>query len=479
MKEIIRINIKPAGVFLLATLFFLSPVMAQGEGDGSLVSPLAGTELQFVSTSSWCLTDTECRFTVVLPEIVPSQVGMGTPSLSAGVTFVSASKNLWVEGRASGTILELVFNFSQSGSIQLPPLEVMVDGQLHSIPFAPVDVFQNPKSLKPQLELSFHDQLGRELVLQAHDAVQGKKALQLEAGKPVFITVQLRYAAALEGLIWDLTPQGLFQQEVSYEESFNPGAQELSHQLQPVAEFSFIPLKTGELQLPAIRLEVRGYDENHHTLSTGAISVVSVQAPEAAPSRDDVAASAFASAFTPPAVTEEESVPEVVPESAQKLASLRWKERSSLPWSSASQQRQQFEQELALTPGKGEPSLPLGWLGLGLSLGALIATIVTICKRKVFLSVILGFLCILAFIASIVYLKPTFQPTGILAANNLSRIPEPDATHLFPVPPYSVVRIQNEVLGWYYVEAAGLEGWIPTEMVIAIYGQADSATVKP
>ena len=95
MKEIIRINIKLAGVFLLATLFFLSPVMAQGEGDGSLVSPLAGTELQFVSTSSWCLTDTECRFTVVLPEIVPSQVGMGTPSLSAGVTFVSASKNLW------------------------------------------------------------------------------------------------------------------------------------------------------------------------------------------------------------------------------------------------------------------------------------------------------------------------------------------------------------------------------------------------
>ena len=52
-------------------------------------------------------------------------------------------------------------------------------------------------------------------------------------------------------------------------------------------------------------------------------------------------------------------------------------------------------------------------------------------------------------------------------------------THLFPVPPYSVVRIQNEVLGWYYVEAAGLEGWIPTEMVIAIHGQADSATVKP
>ena len=51
MKEIIRINIKLAGVFLLTTLFFLSPVMAQGEGDGSLVSPLAGTQTRVSATT--------------------------------------------------------------------------------------------------------------------------------------------------------------------------------------------------------------------------------------------------------------------------------------------------------------------------------------------------------------------------------------------------------------------------------------------
>ena len=88
-----------------------------------------------------------------------------------------------------------------------------------------------------------------------------------------------------------------------------------------------------------------------------------------------------------------------------------------------------------------------------------------------FLSIILGFFCILVFVLTMVYLKPSFQSSGILAANNLSRIPEPVATHLFPVTPYSVVRIQDEVLGWYYVEAAGLEGWIPKEMVIPIHGK--------
>ena len=107
-----------------------------------------------------------------------------------------------------------------------------------------------------------------------------------------------------------------------------------------------------------------------------------------------------------------------------------------------------------------------------------IVTMVAIFKKKVFLSVLLGFLCILVFISSMVYLKPSFQPAGILAANNLSRIPEPDATHLFPVTPYSVVQIQQEVLGWYYVEAAGLEGWIPRELVIPIQKQGASAAQK-
>ena len=113
MKELIRRNIKQAGIFFLVALFCLPSVLAQGEGDGSLPAPLAEKELQFVSTSSWCLTDTECSFTVVLPEIVPSQVAIGNPVLPAGVSFVSASKNLWIEGRASGTILELVLSHSR------------------------------------------------------------------------------------------------------------------------------------------------------------------------------------------------------------------------------------------------------------------------------------------------------------------------------------------------------------------------------
>ena len=468
------------GCFLLAFFVSLPTVLAQGEGDFSV--PASGKKLEFALAdgSSWCLTDTECSFTLVLPDIVPSQVGFENPTGISGVTLLSATKNLWVEGLNSGTSIELVFSFSQSGQLELPPLAVQIDGVPFAIPFAPVEVFPNPKSLKPQVQLIFHDEQGNERFLFQEEALQGNyhvqdgSLLQVIAGEPLVVTLSLRYGSALSGLTWDLSPEALFQQLASYQEDWNQGATELSHEFQPVAQFRYIPLKTGSVEFPSITLEVQGYDEELHTLGLGNFPVLSLppQAThDASNNQDAETLEAFALAFSPPAQVEEAPSVEVQPEIAQELAALRWKERMSFPWSSAYQQRQKLEQELGLSSSKGEASLLLGWFGVGIALATLVLTVISIFRRKGFFSIILGFFCILVFVLTMVYLKPSFQSSGILAANNLSRIPEPVATHLFPVTPYSVVRIQDEVLGWYYVEAAGLEGWIPKEMVIPIHGK--------
>lgn len=468
------------GCFILAFFVSLPTVLAQGEGDFSV--PASGKKLEFALAdgSSWCLTDTECSFTLVLPDIVPSQVRFENPTGISGVTLLSATKNLWVEGLNSGTSIELVFTFSQSGQRELPPLAVQIDGVPFAIPFAPVEVFPNPKSLKPQVQLIFQDEQGNERFLLQEEALQGNyhgqdgSLLQVIAGEPLVVTLSLRYVSALMGLAWDLSPEALFQQLASYQENWNQGATELSHEFQPVAQFRYIPLKTGSVEFPSITLEVQGYDEQFHTLGLGKFPVLSLppQAThDASDNQDAETLEAFSLAFSPPAQVEEATSVEVQPEIAQELAALRWKERMSFPWSSAYQQRQKLEQELGLSSSKGEASLLLGWFGVGIALGTLVLTVISIFRRKGFFSIILGFFCILVFVLTMVYLKPSFQNSGILAANNLSRIPEPVATHLFPVTPYSVVRIQDEVLGWYYVEAAGLEGWIPKEMVIPIHGK--------
>ena len=477
MKNFLCKKNKLAGCFILAFFMCLPVVLAQGEGDFAV--PVSGKlELGLTNGSTWCLTDTECSFSVILPEIVPSQVRFENPTGISGVTLLSATKNLWVEGLNSGTSIELVFSFSQSGLMELPPLAVQIDGVPYAIPFAPVEVFPNPKSLKPQVQLLFQDELGNEIFLLHQEAlggnhhVQDGALLQVVAGKSLVVTLSLRYGSSLSGLVWDLSHDALFQQLASYQEDWNQGSTELSHEFQPVAQFRYIPLKTGTVQFPVITLEVQGYDEKLHTLNLGNFPVVSLPPQESGISSDEQdaeALAAFALAFSPPDQGEEVPAVEVQPEIAQELAQLRWKERMSFPWSSVHGQRQTLEQELGLPSSKGEASLLLGWLGVGIALATLVITVIFIFRKKGFLSIVLGFFCILVFVLTMVYLKPSFQSSGILAANNLSRIPEPVATHLFPVPPYSVVRIQDEVLGWYYVEAAGLEGWIPKEMVIPIH----------
>ena len=477
MKNFLCKKNKLAGCFILVFFMCLSTVLAQGEGDFAVSGKL---ELRLTNGSTWCLTDTECSFSVILPEIVPSQVRFENPTGISGVTLLSATKNLWVEGLNSGTSIELVFSFSQSGLLELPPLAVQIDGVLYAIPFAQLEVFPNPKSLKPQVQLLFQDELGNERFLLHQEALRGNhhvqdgELVQVVAGVPLVVTLSLRYGSSLSGLVWDLSHDALFQQLVSYQEDWNQGATELSHEFQPVTQFRYIPLKTGTVQFPSITLEVQGYDEELHTLSLGNFPVISLppQAThDASDNQDAEALETFALAFSPLAQVEEVPAVEVQPEIAQKLAQLRWKERRSFPWASVHEQRQRVEQELGLPSSRGEASLLLGWLGIGIALVALVLTVILIFRKKGFLSIILGFFCILVFVLTMVYLKPSFQSSGILAANNLSRIPEPVATHLFPVTPYSVVRIQDEVLGWYYVEAAGLEGWIPKEMVIPIHGK--------
>ena len=477
MKNFLCKKNKLAGCFILVFFMCLSTVLAQGEGDFAVSGKL---ELRLTNGSTWCLTDTECSFSVILPEIVPSQVRFENPTGISGVTLLSATKNLWVEGLNSGTSIELVFSFSQSGLLELPPLAVQIDGVPYAIPFAQLEVFPNPKSLKPQVQLLFQDELGNERFLLHQEALRGNhhvqdgELVQVVAGEPLVVTLSLRYGSSLSGLVWDLSHDALFQQLVSYQEDWNQGATELSHEFQPVAQFRYIPLKTGTVQFPSITLEVQGYDEELHTLGLGNFPVISLppQAThDASDNQDAEALETFALAFSPLAQVEEVPAVEVQPEIAQKLAQLRWKERRSFPWASVHEQRQRVEQELGLPSSRGEASLLLGWLGIGIALVALVLTAILIFRKKGFLSIILGFFCILVSVLTMVYLKPSFQSSGILAANNLSRIPEPVATHLFPVTPYSVVRIQDEVLGWYYVEAAGLEGWIPKEMVIPIHGK--------
>lgn len=457
----------------LSLLLITIPLFAQGDKDTT--AGVGGTDgmpvlqqqnLVLSSDTPWCLTDSECSFSVILPEISPSQVGIGNPRLPEGVRFLAAHKDLAVSGSNAGTSIRVLLTFSQEGAFQLPPLDIMLDGTLYQLPFAPVEVFQNPRSLRPELQLSFQREDGQPVQLSEVGFVPAL------AGEPLLLTVSLRYAARLDDMAWQLVPDALFQQLEDFREDFNLGAAELSHQFQPVARFQLVPLRGGLLEVPPLELEVTGYDDGVHRLSTSLLKVEAEAVPEVQ-GQGHVIDPALASAFVQPATEAASLQVEISQETAQELAQLRWQERRSFPGVAARKLRILFELELGLEPGKAEASWPLVWSMAGLGGLLFVFLVLSLLKKKYFLSVGLGFCLILVTVGAIVYSRPLFQSTGILASRTLSKIPEVDAANHFSVAPYSLVEIQQEVMGWYYVSAGGLEGWIPRNQVVSIASEEE------
>ncbi len=451
---------------------------AEGTMDSAL-SRMGVSELPVITSDSpWCLTDTECSFSVILPEISPAQVSIGSPRLPEGLRFVASHKDLTVTGSTAGTSIRLVLVFSVGGLIQIPPLDILVDGALYQLPFAPVEVFQNPRSLKPQVALSFQDERGLAL------AVQEDGTLPARVSQPVVLTVSLQYAAALNDMAWQLVPDALFQQTDDLQEEFNRVATEPSHQFRPVGRFSLIPLRQGRLEVPPMELEVAGYDGEVRRLSTRALPVMVLPAePDrhhgAAGTPSDSAIPQAESgssltdtmldfAFALPAAEEVEAAVEVSLEKAARLAQLRGQERKSFPGAEARKLRILFELELGQEPGRPEASWLLVWSMAGLCGVFLGLLLLFWLRRRYFLCAGAGLCLVLALAVAIVYSRPLLKPVGILAAQILSKIPEADAASLLPVAPYSLVEIEQEVLDWYYVSADGVEGWIPCGMVVPI-----------
>lgn len=456
---------------ILSLLLIPIPLFAQGDKDAAAggtdgMPVLLQQDVALSSDTPWCLTDSECSFSVFLPEISPSRVGVGNPRLPEGVRFLAAHKDLSVVGSDAGTSIRVLLTFSREGTFQLPPLDIMLDGTLYQLPFAAVEVFQNPRSLRPELQLSFQREDGQPVQLSETGFVPA------QAGEPLLLTVSLRYAARLEDLLWQLVPDALFQKLEDFQEEFNLGAAELSHQFQPVARFQLVPLRGGLLEVPPLELEVTGYDDGVHRLATSLLKVEAAVVPEAQ-GQDHVIDPALASAFVQPATEVVPLLEEVSLEAAQELAQLRRQERKSLPLASIRQNRILREQELGLEPGKNEASWPLVWILAGLGGLLLLLLVLSLLKKKYSVSVGFGFCLLLVTVGAIVTSRPLFQSTGILASRTLSKIPEVDAANHFSVAPYSLVEIRQEVMGWYYVSSAGLEGWIPRELVIPLASEEE------
>ena len=417
--------------------------------------------LKFSSMNESVFVQQDCSFVLTLPGIAPENIQFSIPSEQEYVRFTSSRQTDFIDAdRDLGTRIELWFNIAHAGTFTLQPVVITVNGYRYSVPFESVHVKENPEIVLPKMWIVFDS-----------GVVQENGKLTVVAGKPVCFTVYLKFFLQIVKLDWDLQKNSLLKELKRFEiTQGKPRNREFFSQEVPVISFEWTPLVSGSWSLPAVKISATKYNG----------SVVDVEIPQYAltalsnPQKDSgtKAESAENSVFAY-AFAESES-PEVA-KSAQAfsvddcitLARLRSQERHSFPFSRKASERLAFEQKFGINTRIAEPSIPLFYLCLCLSIVFLIFTVIFIIIRKKTFILFLSLFCvvILIVVVSGIKLRPKY---GIFAGGVFSPVPE-QTSHISRQQNGGMrVQVIEQTSKWAYVIFNGTGGWVLKEHLFLI-----------
>lgn len=452
-----KIRLKYRLLVLLTLLTAANAICkTQGIPNGEIVQPEA----------SWFFTGSESSFLLRLPDVAPSDVAVSVPKQPDGVRFISSYKDEFVLNGERGTSIRLWFTFSKAGEIRLPDLRVEIAGKKRSIPFASATIYENPSLLKPQLLVRYESANGEPIV----PTKSGNATVRV--AETVFIHLSVLYAAHVSQVNWQLPENALFSEVERYAiAEGNPGSNAFSPEAEPVALFEWVPLETDTYQPPNVSITAVSYNGQRTELMMPAVhfnvtatakvnSQGSANIPEAL---ED----AFRSTL-PKSTANTTRLGKSDKETALSLAQLRAKERISLPFSSATENRMAFERQQGLGKSTSERSfLVVGTLLVLALLCTILLLFFAFTRRKEKLV----FFAIATFVlvgGAILYGLPLANDTGIFTGGVARVVPELNAGGTIPIAPCTRVRILERTGNWLYIDSNGNGGWVPQESVVEI-----------
>ena len=199
-------------------------------------------------------TAQETCFSLEIPDVKPSRIQTQMPLLPSSIGFISSRRMDYVsESGEHGTRLEYWFTFREKGSVMIPPLEISVDGRNYKIPFEKVYVYENPKTVMPEMIIKFSN--GKNISTENKN-----ETVELIAGESINFVVFIQYAVQVQQFSWTLPKDSLFReiQRFDITKGVSRGSIFSPEEI-PVAEFEWVPLASGEIGLPAIQMKVTTY----------------------------------------------------------------------------------------------------------------------------------------------------------------------------------------------------------------------------
>ena len=248
---------------LAALAFWLLPSLAVAQDRAVSWSEM--WNLRFRKTDEALFTNTEHAFCVDIVGVSPDRVQVTVNSLPQNASFVSSKKESVTIKRSSGksvsgTRITLWMEFSKSGFYQIDPVDVVIDKGFYRIPMGTVEVFENPRLVKPQLSLSFEG-----------GSYTGN-SVSVEQGESVVFTVSVRGAEEVKDVLWRLPEASVFKRIESY--PLPKGVSPLSKELIPLAKFQWWPLKVGVHTLSEVFVDVVCFNGSHTRETLPSVQVI-------------------------------------------------------------------------------------------------------------------------------------------------------------------------------------------------------------
>lgn len=409
-------------------------------------------------------TDTNIKFSVIVPNVKPSQLEVSIPEEQNNVIFKTMRRTEEFSENG-GTKIELWFIFEKSGDYQLKPLEVRINGKIRKIQFEQFTINVNPQNLVPQAFVVFDD--GK--IVDLNDfSLDGKNVRLVRAGEKIRFKLCLKYAVQLVQYDWDIPKNSIFDELKKYEiAELKYRSKVYSEELIPVADFEWIPLVIGNVAFPVFKLNATGYNGNKYEIMQPKLSVEvtsDLRNTEKNQQKDKYFEDAFDFSVEK---SEEDAKSEISEDICSQIVSLRIKERHSLSLQNRNE-RMQFEKKLELPYEQNEFSIV--FLGLSILLVILfcVLLILFIGKKRPVAYILIGVIELCSIVFMIFSIAKSLERYGISKGCKIYSVPEINAESKSEIPAGNRIKITEDVGEWFYVELGENGGWCSKEEIIEI-----------
>lgn len=426
--------------------------------------------LRVKSSQEFIFSASEGQFYLDIEGVTPENIYFSVERLPDSVSFVSSKKETLLanisEGREkNGTRIILWFKFSEAGNYKLPALYVKIGKySTYSIPFEQVTVYMNPKTISPKVGIQFENE----------SFVTKNRKVTVPLGDHIRFTVTLQYAVNMVNFRWALPENSIFQEVTRYPVTVDGNiGTTFTPDIVPIVTFDWKPLEAGIYTFPQIIVTATGYNGNVIDLSPDeykfTVKTMSAKKPDEEDSSVEET-DEFEYAFYIPYIDNSDEVVQLIGvENIQQMLEARQNERHGIPFfSSAREERKELEKSLGINEGVDEPSEPMFYILLGLSLLIIVGAIILVIFKKIHMAVFVFVIAVFMSFGTTVHGIRTFTPYALFIGSEVSPIPEENAMSGVTVQPGSRVKIAQRAGDWVYIGYNDTFGWVKEDSICLI-----------